>query len=139
MFSLNVPAKYSNTMYETIRPIYISSRFFGLLPFSVTITRPSSNEIYLTKIDRLLFIIHELTYISCTAFNCNTNVHELISSYKLLQLGVKYQMILGCTFCCFLVIVELFSRSATWHIIESINDFDLKVQNDSYNEDFQLT
>ncbi|XP_037040730.1 putative gustatory receptor 28b [Bradysia coprophila] len=126
MFSLNVPAKYSNTVYDTIRPLYIPSRFFGLLPFSATIARPSSNEIYLTKVDYFLFIIHELAYISCTVFNFYADIHDVVSSSKLLETGVKYQVILGCILSCILVVVELVFRSATWDIIESINDFDLK-------------
>lgn len=127
MFSLNVPAKYSNTVYDTIRPLYISSRFFGLFPFSATIAKPSSNEIYLTKVDHFLFIIHELAYILCTAINFNADVHNIVSTSKLLEVGVKYQMILGCVLCCILVIIEFVFRKTTWDIVESINDFDLKV------------
>lgn len=129
MFSLNVPAKYSNSVYETIRPLYISSRFFGMLSFSATITKPSSNEIYLTKIDRFLFIIHVLAYISLAAINLNLDVYNNASSSKLLKVGINYQMVLGCIFGCVIVIFELTLRPANWNIIESINDFDLKVQN----------
>nr|QGW45462.1 gustatory receptor 1 [Bradysia odoriphaga] len=126
MFSLNIPAKYSDSVYDTFRPLYISSRFFGLLPFSTTISKRSSNGIYFTKVDLFLFIIHELTYITCTVFNFNVDIHNIIFSSKLLENSVKYQMILGCILCCILVVVELVFRSATWDIIESINDFDVK-------------
>ncbi|XP_037040731.1 putative gustatory receptor 28b [Bradysia coprophila] len=126
MFSLNVPAKYSDSVYDTIRPLYISSRFCRLLPFSATILNRSSNEIYLTKVDHFLFIIHELAYISCIVFNLNIDIHDVVSSSKLLEIGVKYEMVFRSIFCCILVVDELVFRSATWDIIESINDFDLK-------------
>lgn len=127
MFSLNVPVKYSNTVYNTFRPLYISSRLFGYSPYSVTITNPSSNEIYVTKVDHFLFIIHELAYILCTVLNFNVEIHSSLTSSQLLVNGVKYQMVFGCIFCCIEVVSEYVFRTGTWNIIESINDFDLKV------------
>lgn len=127
MFSLNVPEKYSSSIYNTIRPLYISSRFFGILPFSATIFKPSSNEIYLTKLDYSLCVFQELVFIVCTVFNFNVDNHSFEFSSKLLELGMKYHTIVGCIICCILVIVDFIFRADTWEIIESINDFDLKV------------
>lgn len=127
MFSLNVPVKYSNTVYDTIRPIYISSRVFGYSPFSATITRPSSNKIYLTKVDLLLFIIHALAYILCAVFSFNVNVQDNLSSSKLIVNGTHIQFQFGCICCIVMIVVELVFRRSCWNIIESLNDFDLKV------------
>lgn len=127
MFSLNVPLKYSKTVYDTIHPLYISSRLFGFLPFSATITKPSSNRIYLTKVDHLIFIIHELVYILCTVFNSNVKMQSNVSSSKLIVDGMKYQIVFGCFVCCVIVIVERVFRTFTWNIVEAISDFDVKV------------
>lgn len=133
MFSLNVPVKYSNTVYGTIRPLYISSRLFGYLPFSATITKPSSNKIYLTKVDHLIFIIHVLAFILCTVFNCCVKITSDLSKSDLLAKGVKFQLIFGSFISCIILVVELVCRTSCWNIIESINDFDLKVPTDTRN------
>lgn len=127
MFSLNVPVQYSNTVYGTIRPLYISSRLYGYLPFSATITKPSSNKIYLTKVDHFIFIIHVLAFISCTVLNMNVAIHNNLSTSKLLVNGTKFQMVYGSLFCGIMVVGELVFRTSCWNIIESLNDFDLKV------------
>lgn len=127
MFSLNVPVQYSNTVYGTIRPLYISSRLFGYLPFSATITKPSSNKIYLTKVDHFIFIIHVLAFILCTVLNMNVEIHNNMSSSKLLVKGTKFQMVFGSVLGSMMVVSELLFRTSCWNIIESLNDFDLKV------------
>lgn len=127
MFSLNVPVKYSNTVYNTIRPLYISSRLFGYSPFSATITKPSSNKIYLTKLDHFIFIIHVLAYIFCAVFNFDVEIHENMSSSKLLVNGTKAQIVFGCFGCCTIVVVELVFRTYYWDIVESLNEFDIEV------------
>lgn len=127
MFSLNVPEKYSNTVYNTIRPLYISSRLFGYSPFSATITQPSSNKIYLTKLDRFIFIIHVLAYFFCAVFNFYDKILDNMSSSKLLVNGTKAQFVFGCFGCCIIVVVELVFRTYYWDIVESLNGFDLEV------------
>lgn len=127
MFSLNVPARYSNTVYNTIRPLYICSRLFGYSPFSATITKPSLNKIYLTRLDHFIFIIHVVAYASCAVFNFDLKFDLNISSSKLLIFGTRIQVMLGIVSSCFLLFVELVFRNYGWRIVESLNEFDIEV------------
>ena len=127
MFSLNVPAKYSNTVYNTIRPIYIASRLFGFSPFSATINKSSTNKIYLTKLDRFIFIIHVLAYIFCVVYHFDVKIYINMSSSKLLANGTKAQIVFGSFGCLTIVIVELVFRTCCWDIVECLNDFDIEV------------
>lgn len=127
MFSLNVPAKYSNTVYNTIRPFYLTSRLFGFSPFSATITKPSTNKIYLTKFDYFIFIIHVLAYILCFVYHLSVEMYINMSSSKLLANGTRAQFVFGSFGCFIIVVVELVFRTYCWDIVECLNNFDIEV------------
>lgn len=115
------------------RPVYYLSRFFGLMPFSMTLN--SNGDIHepkVTAFDCLWFIISIGIYIVCAIIAFGNIIHstraDLESSLHLIILADHLLLIVGLLIGAFIIAMDMFNRFKIVNILKLFNSFDREVR-----------
>lgn len=128
-FLTNIPGTYGNyeNFFEVAHPVYLVSRNFGFLPFTIKFNSKHKIEgLVVSYKDLLRFFIALAGYMISIIFSCRENFtlthHSLIIVY-----GYRLIIIFGLLLAIFGVVMDMFNRKSVMFVLKEINEIDDEV------------